>query len=140
MKKLACLCISALIIFPFAQIEVKAETKTEIIPQDQPPSIMELAFLRSLGETIIKVMDEKGDKQLFTSARIERISRKIENDSFDIALRVVGYEGPINPPYKLIRITLHIPGESYSNYEIKAYTSKFISDKEFDKLSKNTGY
>ncbi|MDQ0273290.1 hypothetical protein [Cytobacillus purgationiresistens] len=77
---------------------------------------MELAFLRSLGGTIVKVMDEKGDKQLYTSARIEKISRNIENDTFDIALRVVGYEGPINPPYKLIRITLRIPGEGCSEY------------------------
>ncbi|WP_404293157.1 hypothetical protein LG276_00930 [Cytobacillus kochii] len=140
MKKLSCLYISALLIFSLVQVEAKAETNTEIIPQDQPPSIMELAFLRSLGETIIKAMDEKGDQQLYTSARIERISRNIENDSFDIELRVVGYEGPINPPYKLIRITLRIPGESNSNYEIKAYSSKFISVKEFYKLSKNTGY
>ncbi|MDQ0273289.1 hypothetical protein J2S17_005221 [Cytobacillus purgationiresistens] len=31
MKKLACLYISALIIFSFAQIEAKAETKTEVL-------------------------------------------------------------------------------------------------------------
>lgn len=140
MKKLAYLCISAFMISSLTQIEAKAETKTEFISQDQPPTIMELAFLRSLGGTILKVMNEKDDKQLYTSARIEKISRNIENDTFDISLRVVGYEGPINPPYKLIQITLRIPGENYSNYEVKSYSSRYISGEDFVKLSKNTGY
>ncbi|MBB6448051.1 hypothetical protein HNR53_004778 [Bacillus benzoevorans] len=64
---------------------IEAKTKIEIIPQNQRPSIMELAFLRYLGGTILEVMDKHGDRQLFTFERIEKISRDYENDSYDVS-------------------------------------------------------
>ncbi|PEY40388.1 hypothetical protein CN354_08485 [Bacillus cereus] len=93
-------------------IEVNAET--EYVPQNKPPKIMELAFLRELGPIILKTMDKHGDLQLFTSGRIEKIIRN----------RVVGYEGPINPPYKLIRITFRFPGENFTKYSVIQYQRK----------------
>jgi hypothetical protein len=114
-------------------IEAKA---IEIVPQNQPPSIMELAFLRYLGSTILEIMEKHGDKQLFTESRIEKISRDIQNDSYDVSLRVIGFEGPLNPPYKLIRMTIRIPGENYTPYRVISYKSRYASDKELDKLIK----
>lgn len=77
-------------------------------------------------------MDTHGDRQLFTYERIERISRKSENDSYDVSLRMIGFEGPLNPPFRLIRMTIRIPGEKYSKYSVISYEHRFISDKELD--------
>ncbi|MES1042756.1 hypothetical protein FOA20_25730 [Peribacillus simplex] len=79
-----------------------------------------------------------GDSQLFTFSRIEKISRDIQNDSYDVSLRVIGFEGPLNPPYKLIRMTIRIPGEKYSKYSVISYKHRYVSGKEFDELTKNT--
>ncbi|GGB62341.1 hypothetical protein GCM10011409_44400 [Lentibacillus populi] len=122
----------------YSEIITEAKTETEIIPQNHPPSVMEEAFLRYLGETILDIMSNHNDKQLFTSSRIEKISRDIANDSYDVSLRVIGFEGPLNPPFKLIRMTIRIPGEQNTNYSVLSYSHRFISDKEFKKLSKNT--
>ena len=100
---------------------------------------MELAFLRSLGQTILEIMTEHGDQQLFTAGRIEKITRDVENDTYDIALRVIGFEGAHNPPYKLIRMTIRIPGKE-QEYEVIKYESKLISGEEFKRLSRFTGY
>ncbi|WP_330949417.1 hypothetical protein [Virgibacillus sp. MG-45] len=122
-------------IFLFAN-SVESKAKTEIIPQNQYPSIMELAFLRFLGSTILEVMDAHDDRQLFTYERIEKISRDIENDSYDVSLRVIGFEGPHNPPFKLIRTTIRIPGEKDSKYSVLSYEHRFISKKELGELTK----
>ncbi|MGE1166549.1 hypothetical protein ACQJ0Y_25710 [Peribacillus simplex] len=117
----------------------EAKTTTETIPQNQPPSIMELAFLRYLGvTTILEIMEKHGDSQLFTFSRIEKISRDIQNDSYDVSLRVIGFEGPLTPPYKLIRMTIRIPGEKYSKYSVISYKHRYVSGKEFDELTKYT--
>jgi hypothetical protein len=117
---------------------IEAKTKTEIIPQNQSPSIMEFAFLRFLGGTILEIMDTHGDRQLFTFERIEKISRDYENDSYDVSLRVIGFEGPLNPPFKLIRMTIRIPGEKYTKYSLISYKHRYVSDKELNKLAKYT--
>ncbi|MEK3886439.1 hypothetical protein [Bacillus sp. FSL K6-3431] len=128
-----------LIIFISYTSVSEAKTTTEIIPQNQPPSIMELAYLRYLGVTTIhEIMNKYGDFQLFTFSRIEKVSRDIENDSYDVSIRVIGFEGPLNPPYKLIRMTIRIPGEKYTNYSVITYKHRYISGKEFDKLTKYT--
>ena len=120
----------------FNSVSVKSDT--EIIPQNQRPSVMELAFLRELGPTILEVMLAHGDLQLFTSERIEKIVRNEQDDKYDITLRVVGYEGPLNPPYKLIRITLRIPGGYSNKYSVVSYEHKNISIDEAKKLSEFT--
>lgn len=117
---------------------VKATIHTERIPQNQPPSIMELAFLRYLGGTILEIMYTHGDRQLFTYERIEKISRVLEGDSYDVSLRVIGFEGPHNPPFKLIRMTIRIPGELDSKYSVISYKHRIISDMELEKLIKYT--
>lgn len=115
-------------------LEVNAET--EYVPQNKPPTIIELAFLRELGPIILETLDKYGDHQLFTTGRIEKIIRNEENDFYDVTLRVVGYEGPINPPYKLIRITFRFPGENYTKYSVIQYEHKNITPDELGKLSK----
>lgn len=114
--------------------EVSAET--EYVPQNKPPTIMELAFLREIGPIILNTMEKHGDAQLFTSSRMEKIIRNEQNDFYDVTIRVVGYEGPINPPYKLIRITFRFPGENYTKYSIVQYKHRNITPDEFNKLSK----
>ena len=117
---------------------IEAKTKTEIIPQNQHPSIMELAFLRYLGGTILEIMDKQGDRQLFAFERIEKISRDYENDFYDVSLRVIGFKGALNPPFKLIRMTIRIPGEKYTKYSVISYKHWYISDEEFGTLTKYT--
>lgn len=112
-----------------------ANADTEIIPQDRPPSILEGAFLRSLGWTILEIMESHGDTQLFENERIEKISAN--GDQYDVTLRVIGFEGAHNPPYKLIRMTIRFPGSGgNANYSVLSYSHRIISDKEFEKLTK----
>ncbi|KRG12598.1 hypothetical protein ACA30_18470 [Virgibacillus soli] len=129
--------ILLLIIFISYNSVCEAKTTTEKVPQNQPPTIMELAFLRHLGITTIQeIMQQHGDFQLFTFDRIEKITRNIDNDSYDVSLHVIGFEGPLNPPYKLIQMTIRIPGANYSNYRVISYKYRYVSDEEFDKLTK----
>ncbi|RHW34100.1 DUF3888 domain-containing protein [Lysinibacillus yapensis] len=115
---------------------VLGKATIEIPPQNRPPSVMELAFLRELGPSILKAMSTHGQLQLFTSERIEKIERNIENDYYDISVRVAGYEGAINPPYKLIRITFRVPGKDYKNeLDVISYKATDITPEEFVKLS-----
>ncbi|WP_419960243.1 hypothetical protein [Psychrobacillus sp. BM2] len=115
----------------------EANPKTEAIPQNQFPSLMERAFMRSLDETILDIMSNHGDNQLFEYGRIEKISG---NDPYDVSLRVIGFEGAHNPPYKLIRMTIRIPGDKGANYSVLSYSHRLISDKEFDKLTEYATY
>lgn len=110
--------------------------ETEYVPQNKPPTIMELAFLRKLGPIILNTMEKHGDPQLFTSGRIEKIIRNEQNDFYDVTIRVIGYEGPINPPYKLIRITFRFPGENYTKHSVIQYKHRTITPDEFKNLSK----
>ncbi|MDW0118199.1 hypothetical protein QTL97_14800 [Sporosarcina thermotolerans] len=114
----------------------KATADTEIIPQDQFPSLLEGAFLRSLGWTILDIMEAHGDTQLFENERIEKISQN--NGQYDVTLRVIGFEGAHSPPYKLIRMTIRFPGNGgNANYSVISYSHRIISDKEFEELTKN---
>ncbi|KON67722.1 hypothetical protein AKG34_01980 [Peribacillus butanolivorans] len=133
MKKIA---ILFLIFFISSSSATEAKNTIETIPQNKPPSIMELAFLRYLGGTILEVMEKHGDSQLFTFNRIEKISRDIQNDTYDVSLHVMGYEGPINPPFKLIQMTIRIPGEKYTKYSVISYKHRYINDKELNELTK----
>ncbi|MFJ7685643.1 hypothetical protein [Peribacillus butanolivorans] len=133
MKKIA---ILFLIFFISSSSDTEAKNTIETIPQNKPPSIMELAFLRYLGGTILEVMEKHGDSQLFTFNRIEKISRDIQNDTYDVSLHVIGYEGPINPPFKLIQMTIRIPGEKYTKYSVISYKHRYINDKEMNELTK----
>ncbi|MEJ9233104.1 hypothetical protein LAV79_27680 [Peribacillus butanolivorans] len=133
MKKIA---IFLLIFFISSSSATAAKNTIETIPQNKPPSIMELAFLRYLGGTILEVMEKHGDSQLFTFNRIEKISRDIQNDTYDVSLHVIGYEGPINPPFKLIQMTIRIPGEKYTKYSVISYKHRYINDKELNELTK----
>ncbi|WP_153732802.1 hypothetical protein [Sporosarcina obsidiansis] len=121
----------------YGGIAIEANEKTESIPQNQFPSLMERAFLRSLHGTILDVMSNHGDNQLFEYGRIEKISG---NDPYDVSLRVIGFEGAHNPPYKLIRMTIRIPGDKGANYSILSYSHHPISNKEFDKLTEYATY
>ena len=123
-------------IISFNSFTVKSDT--ELIPQNQRPSVMELAFLRELGPSILEAMSAHGDLQLFTSERIEKIIRNKQDDKYDVTLRVVGYEGPLNPPYKLIRITFRIPGDYSKKYSVVSYEHKNITIDEAKKLSEYT--
>lgn len=68
--------IISLLLMSFLTINFAfAKTDTEYFPQNQPPSILELAFLRELGPSILETMSSYGDNQLFTSERIEKIER-----------------------------------------------------------------
>ncbi|RRN71275.1 hypothetical protein EI200_11190 [Peribacillus simplex] len=133
MKKIALLF---LILFISSSSATEAKNTIETIPQNKQPSIMELAFLRYLGGTILEVMEKHGDRQLFTFNRIEKISRDIQNDTYDVSLHVIGYEGPGNPPFKLIQMTIRIPGEKYTKYSVIAYKHQYINDKELNELTK----
>ncbi|WP_148359573.1 hypothetical protein [Peribacillus simplex] len=133
MKKIALLFF---ILFISSSSATEAKNTIETIPQNKPPSIMELAFLRYLGGTILEVMEEHGDRQLFTFNRIEKISRDIQNDTYDVSLHVIGYEGPLNPPFKLIQMTIRIPGEKYTKYSVISYKHRYINDKELNELTK----
>ncbi|WP_391118354.1 hypothetical protein [Psychrobacillus sp. L3] len=115
----------------------EANPKTEAIPQNRFPSLMERAFMRSLDGTILDIMSNYGDNQLFEYGRIEKISG---NDPYDVSLRVIGFEGAHNPPYKLIRMTIRIPGDKGANYSVLSYSHNLISDKEFDKLTEYATY
>ncbi|MEK5332649.1 MULTISPECIES: hypothetical protein [unclassified Lysinibacillus] len=122
-----------------------AESDTEYFPQDKPPSVIELAFLRELGQSILETMTSYGDNELFTAGRIEKIERNRQNDFYDVTLRVITFENAHNPPYKLINITFRIPpGEAATKHKVisdKAvisYKVKHITPEEFIKLSEHT--
>jgi hypothetical protein len=135
MKKL--IIISLLLLSLLAVNSVLAKSNIEFIPQDQPPSVLELAFLRELGPSIDEAMLLNGNKQLFTSGRIEKIKRNIQQDYYDVSLRVVGFEGPLNPPYKLINITFRISaGDFLNKNKVISYNIRSITGEEFKKLSK----
>ena len=123
-----------MVLFSFNSFTVKSDT--ELIPQNQLPSVMELAFLRELGPSILEAMSAQGDLQLFTSGRIEKIVRNKLDDKYDVTLRVIGYEGPLNPPYKLIRITFRIPGDYSNKNLVVSYEHRNITPSEFEELSK----
>ncbi|MFJ3387653.1 hypothetical protein [Lysinibacillus sp. NPDC086135] len=82
-------------------------------------------------------MQNHGDHQLFEYGRIEKV---FGNDPYDITLRVTGFEGAHNPPYKLIRMTIRIPGDKKenTNYTVSSSSHRHISNKEFEKLTKYT--
>ncbi|MCS1383573.1 DUF3888 domain-containing protein [Lysinibacillus sphaericus] len=122
-----------------------ANSDIEYFPQNQPPSIIELAFLRELGLPILETMSSYGDNQLFEFERIEKIERNRQYDYYDVSLRVISFEGAHNPPYKLINITFRIPpglpSEKYkviSNKAVISYKAKHITPEEVEKLSKFT--
>lgn len=117
---------------------VAVKSETELIPQDQQPSVLELAFIRELGPSILEAMSAHGDLQLFDSARIEKVIRNKQEDQYDVTLRVVGYQGPLNPPYKLIRITFRIPGDYSNKNQVVSYEHKSITNDEAKKLSEYT--
>lgn len=133
MKKIALLFF---IFFISSSSATEAKNSIETIPQNKSPSIMELAFLRNLGGTILEVMEKNEDYQLFTFDRIEKISRDTQNDTYDVSLHVLGYEGPLNPPFKLIQMTIRIPGDNYTKYSVISYKYRYINDKELNELTK----
>ncbi|MCM2674563.1 hypothetical protein [Alkalicoccobacillus plakortidis] len=108
-----------------------------MINQFEQPSILERAFLRSLGESVIlKVMVSHGDIQLYFAPRIEKIVHNDTEDFYDISLRVIGFEGPHNPPYTLIKMTVRIPGNNFEKYSVLHYSHRVISNEELDELAK----
>ena len=143
MKKI--IIISLLLMSSLAINSALAKTDIQYFPQDQPPSVIELAFLRELGLPILETMSSYGDNQLFEYARIEKIERNRQNDYYDISLRVISFEGAHDQPYKLINITFRIPpGESAKKYKvisnkaIISYKVKNITPEEVEQLSKFT--
>ncbi|MER2009030.1 MAG: DUF3888 domain-containing protein [Psychrobacillus sp.] len=124
---------------------VYSKSDIEYFPQDKPPSILELAFLRELGPSILETMFSKGNTQLFMSGRIEKIERNKEDDYYDVSLRVISFEGAHNPPYHLISITFRIPPSDpsnkykvISNKAVISYKVKSITPEEYLELSKFT--
>lgn len=131
--------LSSLLIMSLIFINsVGVKSDTELIPQDQQPSVMELAFIRELGPSILEAMSAHGDLQLFDSTRIEKIIRNKQEDQYDVTLRFVGYQGPLNPPYKLIRITFRIPGDYSNKNKVVFYEHKSITNNEAEKLGEYT--
>lgn len=137
--------ISLLLMSCFVISYAFAQSDTEYFPQDQPRSVIELAFLRELGQSILETMSSYGDNQLFTSGRIEKIERNKQNDFYDVSLRVITFEVAHNPPYKLINITFRIPSSEastkyrvISNKAVISYKVKNITPEQFEKLSKFT--
>ncbi|WP_144557916.1 hypothetical protein [Shouchella miscanthi] len=129
--------IMVVICFLFMTNVHPASAETQTIDQKQQPSILERAFPRELGTNIIlEIMSTKGDNQLYFAPRIEKITRNEANDFYDITLRVIGYEGPMNPPYTLIHMTIRIPGNDYSKYTVLDYKRRFISDSELKEFIK----
>lgn len=136
-KIILLLSVFTFLILSYSGITAEAKINTEVVPQNQFPSLMERAFLRSLDGTILNIMSNHGDNQLFEYGRIEKISG---NDPYDISLRVIGFEGAHNPPYKLIRMTIRIPGDQYASYNVLSYSHRIISNKEFDELTRYATY
>ncbi|MDQ0206148.1 hypothetical protein [Alkalicoccobacillus murimartini] len=134
MKIVQCsLLLLLLILTPYSV----AQAETQIINQTTHPSLVERAFLRSLGTSVIlDVMSSHGDKQQYYGPRIEKVIRDDTNDMYDISLRVIGFEGPHNPPYTLIKMTIRIPGNDFSSYTVLDYTHNVISSNEAKKLLK----
>lgn len=62
----------------YSEITTEAKTKTEIIPQDQPPSVMEGAFLRYLGETILDIMSSLMISSCLHLAELKRYQRTLQ--------------------------------------------------------------
>ncbi|MFS0781592.1 DUF3888 domain-containing protein [Bacillus sp. 1P06AnD] len=124
MKKISFFFLIMLLVFPF---NVKATT--EVIDTKNPPTNLELSFLRFLGPTILTVMAEHGDRQLFTDERILKIARNIEQDYYDVSLKVIGYKGAMNPAYKMITMTIRTPSGDHTNkpYKVIHYQSKLIT-------------
>lgn len=54
---------------------VYSKSDIEYFPQDKPPSILELAFLRELGPSIVETMFSNGNTQLFMDGRIEKLKK-----------------------------------------------------------------
>ncbi|MFJ9461820.1 hypothetical protein [Viridibacillus arvi] len=133
-KNILPILILTFLLLSFCEKTTEANVDTEVIPQNQFPSLMERAFLRSLDGTILDIMQNHGDNQLFEYGRIEKVSG---NDPYDITLRVIGFEGAHSPPYKLIRMTIRIPvDKENTHYTVLSYSHRHISDKEFEKLTK----
>ncbi|MGM9928845.1 MAG: DUF3888 domain-containing protein [Bacillus sp. (in: firmicutes)] len=123
MKKISVLILLMMLLYPLS-----TKANTEIIDTKNPPTNLELSFLRFLGPTILTVMAEHGDKQLYTNERILKIVRNIEQDYYDVSLKVIGYEGAMNPPYKLITMTIRIPSDNTNKpYKVIHYQSKLIA-------------
>lgn len=137
-KTILSIFILTFLLLSFGEKPTEAKVDTEVTPQNKIPSLMERAFLRSLGGTILDIMQYHGDNQLFEYGRIEKVSG---NDPYDITLRVIGFEGAHSPPYKLIRMTIRIPDdEGNADYRVLSYSHRHISDKEFEKLTKYATY
>ncbi|WP_040226815.1 hypothetical protein [Bhargavaea cecembensis] len=139
MKKMV-LALSWTVLLAAFHVQAEADKLIEIeeIPQNRPPTVMERAFLRELGPVIFNVMNQHGDRQLFISERIETIVRDKQDDHYDVSLRVVGYEGPLNPPFKLIRMTLRFPGINGADYRVIHYEHRRITPDEAVEFSKFT--
>ncbi|MCO7127996.1 hypothetical protein NIE88_19835 [Sporolactobacillus shoreicorticis] len=76
---------------------------------------------------------------MYGNGRIEKIVKNNEKDFYEVSLHVISYTGAMNPPYKLVKMTLHVP-ESADSESDKGlhYFSEKISSKQFDKLSQFT--
>lgn len=100
---------------------------TEVIPENSKPTLIESAFLRFLGPTIVQIMENHGDLQMFTNERIESITQVDETDNYDVTLHVIGFEGAHGPPYKFIRMVIRIPGSKNGFYEVISYNHHLIN-------------
>lgn len=95
---------------------VKTEKKK--LPTVGSEVILEQAFLRAIGAEILKATKTYyGESRLFDSPRIVDIVRNQYNDTYDITVQIVTYEGPMMPPYGFDTITLRIPGFEVIKYE-----------------------
>ncbi|KAB7670680.1 hypothetical protein [Bacillus sp. B1-b2] len=80
-----------LLYFTALNTTVSAEPLSEAISKS---SLTESAFLRFLGPTILEIMETHGDNQLFMNEKIESITKNIEQDSYDVTIHIIGFEGP----------------------------------------------
>ncbi|PAD85250.1 hypothetical protein CHH57_00835 [Niallia circulans] len=84
-----------LLLFTSLHPVVDVTTISEGIPPKVNSTLTESAFLRFLGPTILEIMEKHGDMQLYMNEKIESITFNEHEDSYDVTLHVVGFEGAI---------------------------------------------
>ncbi|PAE13896.1 hypothetical protein CHI02_02235 [Niallia circulans] len=110
-------------------------TISEGIPQKEKHASTESAFLRFLGPTILEIMEKHGDNQLYMNEQIESITFNEQEDSYDVTLHVVGFEGAHNPPYNFIQMVIRIPGRKNNTgyYDVISYKKHLVDSVDYKK-------
>ncbi|WP_303983252.1 DUF3888 domain-containing protein [Niallia circulans] len=122
-----------LLLFTSLHPVVDVTTISEGIPPKVNSTLTESAFLRFLGPTILEIMEKHGDNQLYMNEKIESITFNEHEDSYDVTLHVVGFEGAHNPPYNFIRMVIRIPGRKNITgyYDVVSYKKHLVDNADY---------